>query len=108
MANELITLIFEANLSFSALLLAVMGILISVYLRAEHAKWKHRFRVLLGLCGGTFFIGIIDCLLSLLYILKGFPSISNVMFNLIVSLFVGELVLLGFAGLVLVTMLVTK
>jgi len=64
--------------------------------------------MLLGFCGGTFFIGIIDCLLSLLYILKGFPSISDIMFSLIISLFVGELALLGFAGFVLITMLVTK
>jgi hypothetical protein len=104
--NQIVSLIFEANLSFSALLLAVMGILVSLYLRAEHARWKSRFRVLLALCGGTFFIGIIECALSLLYIVTGFPSASEFTFNLIIALFVGELAILGFAGLLLIMMLV--
>jgi len=107
-SDPLISAIFEANLSFSALLLAVQGILISLYLKAEHEKWKHRFRVLLAVCGGTFFAGIIDCLLSLFYMLSTFPSVSNYVFNLIVALFIGELTMLVFASLLLVGMLVTR
>lgn len=108
LADQLVTAIFSANLSFSALLLAVMGILVSLYIRAEHVQWKRKFRILLTLCGITFFVGIVDCILSLLYILIGFSSASDLMINIIVSLFVGELAILSFIGLMLVTVLVIK
>lgn len=104
MSDLLISQIFEANLSFSALLLAVQGILISLYLRAQHEKWKNRFRMLLLICGGTFLIAVIDCILALFFILSS-PG-SYFFFNLIVALFVTELVILGSASLWLVIVLV--
>lgn len=103
-----IELIFEANLSFTALLLAVMGILISLYLRAKNKKWHTYFKILLVLMGGIFLIGIIDCLLSFYYIFIGFQAVQTLLVNLIVGLFLFELLILGFAGVFLIILLVIE
>lgn len=106
--SQLIQLVFEANLSFSALLLAVMGILVALYVRAEHAEWRFRFKILLILCGAAFLVGIVDCSISLLLLLGGFPSASTEVFNLIISLFFCEVAILAFAGLFLIIMVMAS
>jgi len=106
--NDLITIIFNASLTFSAMLLAVLGILVSLYVQAEHKKWKRRFGIFLMIVGGIFFFGIVVCLLSFFYILNGLPSASSMAFNFIIAMFVAELALLGFAGLFLVAILVVR
>ena len=108
MTNAVISDLFTANLSFSALLLAVEGILISMYLRAEHPRWRRNLRILILTCGGTFLIGVFDSILSLLHILSFFQHVSDSAFNLIVALFLGELGLMLFLGLFLVLLLVVE
>jgi hypothetical protein len=109
MSEPIVTQLFSANLSFSALLLAVEGILISLYIRAEHERWRSRFRILIVVCALAFFMGLINSTISFLYILEVFsysPELTAMVFALIVDLFLAELVVLGFAGLLLVWTLV--
>ena len=106
--SQLVQIMLEANLSFSALLLAVMGIFVALYVRAQHTEWRFRFKVLLIICVGAFLVGIFNCSISLMLLIGRFPSASTEVFNLIVSLFFCEVAILAFAGLFLITTVVTS
>lgn len=99
MSEEIVKLIFGANLSFSAMLLAVMSVMASFYVKAQHTAWKRRLKLLLGLCVGVFLLGLVNSIVSFFYIVLGLSSSPIIVYNLIIALFVGELALLGFVGL---------
>lgn len=105
--NNLIHLLFEANLNFSALLLAVIGLSLSLYVKAEHKKWKPIFKKLLVVFLSVFLMSMISCILSLFYIIVGFSLAPTFLFNLLVVLFFLNLILLIFTGLFLVLKVIT-
>ncbi|TRZ53779.1 MAG: hypothetical protein D4S01_00660 [Dehalococcoidia bacterium] len=105
-SDDLTYLLFEANLNFSALLIAVIGILISLFVKAEHPKWKKTFKVLLLLFFSVFLLSISGCFISFFYIVEGFNLAPVFLSKIVVSLFYFELILLCLAGLLFLKVII--
>ena len=105
-SNDVMNMLFEANLNFSALLLAVIGIIISIYIKAEHPKWMLTFKVLLLLFFSIFLMSITSCLISFFYIIEGVNLAPLLLSNVVVTLFYLELILSSLAGLIFLKLII--
>jgi len=105
-SDDVIHLLFEANLNFSALLIAVIGILISLFIKAEHPKWLLIFKVLLLLFLSVFLMSVTSCFLSFFYIIEGFNLAPLFLYDLVVTLFYSELIFLSLAGLLFLKLII--
>jgi hypothetical protein len=103
---EIIRTIFTANLSFTAFLLAVIGIIIPIYVAAP-ISFKNKYRNLLRILGVDFSISIfvtISCLAYLLNIPVGAVQ-APICFDsglLIVSCFSVEMIVLTVGAIIFI------
>jgi hypothetical protein len=95
---DLISAIFAANLSFIAILLAVIGIVIPIYANVG-LELKAKFKKLLKIFGINFFLSVFVTILCLIYLVNASYNILPIclQFNpeiFIVTFFIGEILLL--------------
>lgn len=100
--DNIIEFILNANLSFTGILLALIGIIVPLYLNVVNESWRKIYKYLLLIFALDFVLGVIiniACLLLLVDIPVLFFSLTLDARSLILFLFATEMMLLAIGGM---------